>query len=50
MLHNLSDDYLIDAFIKAISLDLDHYFVGLIDQELCKRGLLHYSYLTDSDI
>lgn len=39
MFHKLSDNSLIDAYIKANSLDLDHYFISLIEKELTKRGL-----------
>lgn len=40
MLHKLSDDFLIKSYIRAISLDLDQYFIFLIEQELSKRGLI----------
>lgn len=39
MFHKLSDDYLIDAYIRAVSLGLDPYFIFLIEKELSKRGL-----------
>ena len=39
MLYKLSDEILIDAYIKATSLDLDPYFIFLIEEELSKRGL-----------
>ena len=39
MLKKLSDDYLIDCYIKANSLGLEPYFIFLIEQELPKRGL-----------
>ncbi|MBZ9536691.1 sporulation histidine kinase inhibitor Sda [Cytobacillus oceanisediminis] len=39
MLNRLCNDYLIDSYIKANSLDLEPYFIFLIEQELSKRGL-----------
>ena len=39
MFHKLRNDQLIDAYIKAITLDLDPYFILLIENELAKRGL-----------
>ncbi|MCM3440225.1 sporulation histidine kinase inhibitor Sda [Metabacillus halosaccharovorans] len=40
MLNKLSDDILISSYVKANSLDLDQYFIFLIEQELTKRELL----------
>ncbi|HWJ79511.1 MAG TPA: sporulation histidine kinase inhibitor Sda [Niallia sp.] len=39
MLHNISNDFLIDSYKKANSLGLDHYFIFLLEQELFKRDL-----------
>ncbi|MBU7591253.1 sporulation histidine kinase inhibitor Sda [Metabacillus halosaccharovorans] len=39
MLNKLSDDILISSYVKANSLDLDQYFIFLIEQELTKREL-----------
>jgi hypothetical protein len=50
MLQKLSNGFLIDAYLKANSLNLDHYFIFLIEKELSNRGLScirsQYSYLT----
>ena len=40
MLNKLSNDILISSYVKANSLDLDQYFIFLIEQELSKRELL----------
>ncbi|MCV9888733.1 sporulation histidine kinase inhibitor Sda [Metabacillus halosaccharovorans] len=40
MLNKLSDDILISSYVKANLLDLDQYFIFLIEQELSKRDLL----------
>lgn len=39
MLNKLSDDILISSYVKAKLLDLDQYFILLIEQELTKREL-----------
>ncbi len=38
---NLSDELLIDAYIKAIQLNLSEDFIQLIEQEIRRRALTH---------
>ena len=39
IMEKLSDDLLIESYIKAIKLNLHDDFIDLIKQELDKRGL-----------
>jgi|GEM_PF-4836967 len=51
MLHKLSNGFLIDAYLKAITLNLDHYFIFLIEKELSERGLSSiHSYSTTEEV
>jgi developmental checkpoint coupling sporulation initiation to replication initiation len=40
-LKNLSDELLIEAYLKALELQLNDHFIELLKEELQKRGITH---------
>jgi len=44
MFQKLRDDYLIEAYEKAYLLNLDHYFINLIEKESTTRGYLPFEH------
>jgi hypothetical protein len=37
MLQKLSDELLIDSYVRAVNLKLDEYFIALLNEELYRR-------------
>jgi developmental checkpoint coupling sporulation initiation to replication initiation len=35
----LSDELLLESYVKAVNLQLDHEFILLVENELSRRGL-----------
>jgi developmental checkpoint coupling sporulation initiation to replication initiation len=39
MLRRLDDHFIVEAYLKAVELNLDHEFIELLKDELVERGL-----------
>ncbi|WP_082220517.1 sporulation histidine kinase inhibitor Sda [Domibacillus robiginosus] len=42
---NISDEYLVEAYINALRLKLTPDFIYLLETEIIARGLVHADYL-----
>ncbi|RBW67259.1 sporulation histidine kinase inhibitor Sda [Bacillus taeanensis] len=43
----ISNNYLIDIYVKSVLLKVDSAFINLLENEMCRRNLTLESYKTD---